>query len=59
MEKIRNNSDGGVILPQKDVDAYNENIDITKNIVKPISKRIKTITEKSNKYYIFTTENNG
>lgn len=59
MEKIRNNSDDGVILPQKDVDAYNEQVDMTKNIVKPIYKRIKTITEKCNKYYIFTTEDNG
>lgn len=59
MEKIRNNSDDGVILPQKDVDAYNEQVDMTNNIVKPISKRIKTITEKCNKYYIFTTEDNG
>lgn len=59
MEKIRNNSDDGVILPQKDVDAYNEQVDMIKNIVKPIAKRIKTITETCNKYYIFTTEDHG
>jgi hypothetical protein len=59
MEKIRNNSDDGVHLPQKDVDEYNVQVEATKKIVEPTSKRIKVLTKNNKKYYIFTTEDNG